>query len=293
MILKKVRNANQNGSETEVNTSINLLMICIYKTLLRGQVGSKERTFNHVLGCNGMMYKRTIIYLMIILFGISTWSCRLSRTFQMDHSSTPLSYHEAYWVAQVKPDGAPAKITVINDLHVDTSTHRVTVYAQSRMFGKILSPPQVGPGECVISKTDTFCFHPNAVYLNGAGAELNRSDGSGAWWVKHSWVLGGEGYQNWELKPAKSYGEGHYVDGILLEDGLTMKIGARKDSIFTDFNLRRPIIDVTKRQVRYQVSRYGISNQSGSLEETFNLAWKCKCRKSPLTGGIRTCPRLR
>ena len=106
-------------------------------------------------------------------------------------------------------------------------------------------------------------------------------------------MVRGRGNQNRELKPAKSYGDGHYVEGILLEDGLTMKIGARKESIFTDFNLRRPIIDVTKRQVRYQVARYGISNQTGSPEETFKLVWKCKCRKSPLTGGIRTCPRLK
>lgn len=253
----------------------------------------KELTFGHVIGCNSKMLERAHTYLAIILLGISMSSCGTSRTFQMDHSSSPLFYHDAYWVAQIKPDGAPTKITVINDLHVDTSTHRVTVYAQSKMFGNIISPPQVAPGECIESKTDTFCFHPNAVYLNGSGMELDRSDGSGAWWVKHSWVLGGEGYQNWELKPAKRYGDGHYVEGILLEDGLTMKIGAQKDSICTDFNLRRPIIDVTKRQVRYQVARYGISNQTGSLEEAFKLDWKCKCRKSPLTGGIRTCPRLK
>ena len=162
-------------------------------------------------------------------------------------------YHDAYWVAKIKPEGAPAKITVINDMHIDTSTNRVTVYAQSRILGKVVSPPQVGSGECIETKNDTFCFHPNAVYLNGSGAELDSSDGSGAWWVKHSWVLGGEGYQNWELKPKKKYGDGHYVEGILLEDGFTMKIGIRKDSIFTHYNLRRPIIDTNKRQVNYQV----------------------------------------
>ena len=44
-----------------------------------------------------------------------------SRTFQMDNSQNPLSYHDAYWVAKIKPEGAPAKITVINDMHLDTS----------------------------------------------------------------------------------------------------------------------------------------------------------------------------
>ena len=170
-------------------------------------------------------------------------SCGTSRTFQMDNSQNPLYYHDAYWVAKIKPEGAPAKITVINDMHIDTSTNRVTVYAQSRILGKIVSPPQVGSGECIETKNETLCFHPNAVYLNGSGAELDSSDGSGAWWVKHSWVLGGEGYQNWELKPEKNYGDGHYVEGILLEDGFTMKIGISKDYIFTDYNLRRPIID--------------------------------------------------
>ena len=160
------------------------------------------------------------------------------------------------------------------------------------MLGKILSPPQVGPGKCIEAKNDTSCFHPNAVYLNGSGVELNRSDGDGAWWVKHSWVLGGEGYQNWELKPKKNYGDGHYVDGILLEDGITMKIGAREDSVFTDYNLRMPIIDTTTSRVNYEVIRYENSDETGAVEEVFKLVWKCKRRKSAFTGDIRTRPKL-
>ena len=238
------------------------------------------------------MPSKTLVYATLIAIGISMASCGTSRSFQMDTSRHPLSYHDAYWVAKVKPDGAPAKITVINDVHVDTSTHRVTVYAQSRMLDKILSPPQVGPGKCIEAKNDTSCFHPNAVYLNGSGVELGRSDGDGAWWVKHSWVLGGEGYQNWELKPKKNYGDGHYVDGILLEDGITMKIGAREDSVFTDYNLRIPIIDTTTSRVNYEVIRYENSDETGAVEEVFKLVWKCKRRKSAFTGDIRTRPKL-
>ena len=234
------------------------------------------------------MPKRTLIYLAIIPIGIFMSSCGASRSFQVDTSRNPLSYHDAFWMAKVKPDGAPAKITVINDMHVDTSTNRVTVYAQTRIFGKIASPPQVGPGRCIEAKNDTLCFHPNAVYLNESGTELDRADGDGAWWVKHSWVLGGEGYQNWELKPQKSYGDGHHVDGLLLEDGITMKIGTRIDSVFTDFNLRMPVIDTTTRRVNYQVIRYKISNQTGAEEEAFKLVWKSKRRKSAFTGEIRT-----
>ena len=220
-------------------------------------------------------------------------SCGTSRTFQMDNSQNPLYYHDAYWVSKIKPEGAPAKIKVINDMHIDTSTNRVTVYAQSRILGKIVSPPQVGSGECIEIKNNTLCFHPNAVYLNGSGAELDSSDGSGAWWVKHSWVVGGEGYQNWELKPKKNYGDGQYVEGILLEDGFTMKIGIRKDSIFTDYNLRMPIINTNTRQVYYQIVRYQLSNKNDSIPvEKFKLVWKCKKRKSPLNNDIRTCPKL-
>ena len=239
------------------------------------------------------MQNRILIYIAIIVLGIFMSSCGTSRTFQIDNSQNPLYYHDAYWVAKIKPEGAPAKITVINDMHIDTSTNRVTVYAQSRILGKIVSPPQVEPVDCIETKNDTLCFHPNAVYLNGSGAELDNSDGSGAWWVKHSWVLGGEGYQNWEMKPEKDYGDGYYVEGILLEDGFTMKIGTRKDSIFTDYNLRMPIIDTNTRQVYYQVVRYEFSDKNDSIpEEKFKLVWKCKKRKSPFNNDIRTYPKL-
>ena len=236
---------------------------------------------------------KNLLFIAIIILGILLSSCGTSRTFQIDNSKNSLYYHDAYWVAKIKPEGAPAKITVINDMHIDTSTNRVTVYAQSRILGKIVSPPQVGLGECIETKNDTLCFHPNAVYLNGSGAELDSSDGSGAWWVKHSWVVGGEGYQNWELKPKKNYGNGHYVEGILLEDGFTMKIGIRKDSSFTDYNLRMPIIDTNTRQVYYQIVRYEFSYKNDSiLEEKFKLDWKCKKRKSPFNNDTRTCPKL-
>ena len=240
-----------------------------------------------------MKRNRILFCTAIILLGSFISSCRTTRTFKMDNSQNPLYYHDAFWVARIKPEGAPAKITVINDMYIDTVTNRVTVYAQSKIGGKIVSPPQVGPGKCIETKNDTLCFHPNAVYLNGSGAELDSADGNGAWWVKHSWVLGGEGYQNWELKPKKNYGDGDYVEGILLEDGLTMKIGIKEDSIFNNFNLRMPILDKYSGQVNYQVVRYESSDKTGSIpEEKFKLIWKCKKRKSPFDNSIRTCPRL-
>ena len=239
------------------------------------------------------MQNKILIYIAITILGIFMSSCRTPRIFQMDSSQNPLYYHDAYWVAKIKPDGAPAKIKVINDMYIDTSSNRVTVYAQSRILGKIVSPPQVGIGECIETKNDTLCFHPNAVYLNGAGAELDYSDGRGAWWVKHSWVLGGEGYQNWELKPQQNYGDGHYVEGILLEDGISMKIGVKKNSIYTDYNIRRPVIDSNTRRLYYQLSRHEMSRNHDSIsEEKFKLVWKCKKRKSPFNNDIRICPKL-
>ena len=87
---------------------------------------------------------KKLLNIAIILFGILVSSCGTSRTFQIDYSKNSLYYHDAYWVAKIKPEGAPAKITVINDMHIDTSTNRVTVYAQSRVLGKIVSPPFTG-----------------------------------------------------------------------------------------------------------------------------------------------------
>ena len=80
------------------------------------------------------MQDRILIYTVITLLGILMSSCGSSRTYQMDNSQNPLYYHDAYWVAKIKPEGVPAKITVINDMHIDTSTKRVTVYAQSRIL---------------------------------------------------------------------------------------------------------------------------------------------------------------
>ena len=78
----------------------------------------------------------------------------------------PLNLHNGYWVTKVNPPGLGPKITVINDMHVDPETMRVTVYAQSRVFGRVVSPPQLNPDECTETRNgDIHCFHPDAVYL--------------------------------------------------------------------------------------------------------------------------------
>ena len=208
-----------------------------------------------------------------------------------------LNYHNAYWVAKIKPKNFPTNIKIINDMYIDTLSKRVTVYAQSRVLGKVLTPPQIGPGERIKYKNRNYSFHPNAVYLNGSGKELNSADGKGAWWVKHSWILDGEGYQNWELLPKEYYGEGIYVEGIILDDKLSMKIGPTSDSLKNNYNIRTPILK--NDLITYRVTRYGPKNtdpEKGEIDlsptEIFNLNWKSKNVKSPLNGQVRSRPKL-
>lgn len=204
--------------------------------------------------------------------------------------SSPVVLHDGYWVTEVKTEGSPSKITIINDMHVDAATGRVTVYAQSWMLGKVVAPAQVNPGEFTTMPNGTKAgFHPNAVYLNASGQELSESDGTGAWWVKHSWVLGGEGYYNWELKPLEDYGEGLWVEGNLLEDGLTMKIGD-PDGAF-GYNLRMPIFEGNS--VTYRVSRFEVKSEGQAAEEAFVMNWELKIKKSVFDGLARCAPKLR
>ena len=201
-----------------------------------------------------------------------------------------LLLHDAYWVAKVDPPGIGPRITVINDMHVNPDTMRVTVYAQSRIFRKVISPPQVDPSECTKNlKGDVQCFHPDAVYLNGSGKQLKASDGTGAWWVKHSWVLGGEGYCNTELAPKETYPPCLPVVGTLLEDGLTMKIGGKFKDGNEGYNLRRP--EIGNGEVSYSVTRYGSLGDDLNMPATeqFRIKWKCKNEVSAFDGKARGC----
>lgn len=54
--------------------------------------------------------------------------------------TSQLDYHDAYWVTKMEIPEQPVSITVINDMHVNTTTNRVTVYAQSRLLGKVVRP---------------------------------------------------------------------------------------------------------------------------------------------------------
>ncbi len=59
--------------------------------------------------------------------------------------------------------------------------------------------------------------------------ELMEADGTGGWWTKHAWVLGGEGFESCETKSEETYDDCFWVEGELLEDGLSMKIGGLEE----------------------------------------------------------------
>ena len=212
-----------------------------------------------------------------------------------------IDYHDGYWVSKVDVPDNPISITVINDMHINAATNRVTVFAQSKALGQIISPPQVGPGECTEGRNgETVCFHPDAVYLNGSGEKLMEADGTGEWWVEHAWVLGGEGYDNCELTPQESYDDCIDVLGILLEDGITMQIGGIIDEETGAWagNHRTPVFhdDGT---VTYKVTRLSPTNldpNAGEIDLTlkadFELDWTCEEEVSAFNNRARECPKV-
>jgi hypothetical protein len=196
-----------------------------------------------------------------------------------------MALHDGYWVTEV------VTITAINDMHIDVETRRATVYAQAQALGQVVSPPQVGPGECTqLLSGETVCYHPNAVYLNGSGQELLEADGSGAWWVKHSWVVDGEGYENCTLMPPReTYDDCMPVEGIWLEDELSMRIG---NLPVGPYNERRPLLDADP--VAYEVVSFGLADSSAdtgsATEEVLRLTFECVDEVSMFDGQTRPCP---
>lgn len=192
----------------------------------------------------------------------------------------PLTFHDGYWVGQQESPDLPVPVTIINDMHVDLTTRLATVYAQMQALGQVVSPPQVGPGECTTLRSGApVCFHPNAVYLNGTGVELDEADGTGQWWVKHSWVVGGEGYQNWELAPQEEYGDGAWVEGDFADDGLSMRVSAEGGF----YNIRTPLLDVDP--VAYEVTRHNPDDTVGWV-----ITFECSDEPSAFDNQTRPCP---
>lgn len=207
---------------------------------------------------------------------------------ESDDPNAQLLYHDSYWVTKVDNPGSPLDITVINDMYVDLDTMRVTVYAQSRLRRNIVSPPQVDPGECTENAAgDRVCHHPNAVYLSGSGQELETSDGTGEWWVKHSWILDGEGYHNCELPPQESYDDCFWVEGVLHDDGRSMQIGGVEPGDEDFFNIRGPVLD--RSPIEYRVGRFEPAEDGSGPVEAFTLIFQCEEAVSAFDGSDRTC----
>ncbi len=210
--------------------------------------------------------------------------------------TTQLSQHDGYWVGEVDIPGLPISASVINDAYYDSETDRMTVYAQTRVLGsRVVAPPQVGPGECTQLPTGgDACFHPNAVYLNGSGEELMEADGTGQWWVKHSWVVGGEGYENVPLGAAAEY-ESLFVEGELQDDG-SIKIGGldpMAENYF--FNVRDA--DLATDPPTFTVTTFEPANNDASAGEIDltpveqgTLVLQCSAGVSALDGSDRGCP---
>ena len=207
----------------------------------------------------------------------------------VDDQNAQLLYHDSYWVTQVEVDNA-LDVTVINDMYVDLDTMRVTVYAQSRILAErlIVSPPQVDPGECEAPLIgDRVCHHPNAVYLNGSGQELETSDGTGEWWVKHSWILGGEGYFNCPIQPQESYDNCFWVEGEVAEDGVSIQVGGVEPGDEDYFNVRGPVLGSSP--IEYDLARFEPAADGSGPVETFTLTWQCEEAVSAFDGSDRTC----
>lgn len=181
----------------------------------------------------------------------------------------PILLHDGYWASQTTIPGL-GEATIVNDMHVDLETRRATVYAQVQAMGMVISPPQVGPGECTEFGEATVCFHPNSIYLNASGQELEAADGSGAWWVKHSWIVGGEGYDNCELMPILEVYDCITTTGRWADDGvaMSMEIGTWGEPASQN-NVRSPHFDTDP--PRYTVDTFVPANSdpgAGELDLT-------------------------
>jgi hypothetical protein len=144
-----------------------------------------------------------------------------------------------------------------------------------------------------------WCFHPNAVYLNGSGEELEASDGTGAWWVKHSWIVDGEGYINCELfPPQQEYENCMWAEGVMLEDGVSISMNVGEWGEPGAFNnIRRPLLD--ERPITYEVTGYAPANTdpaAGEVDLTptvqFVLTFDCVEEPSAFDNRARPCPKI-
>ncbi|XZE56107.1 haloalkane dehalogenase [Planctomycetaceae bacterium SH139] len=175
----------------------------------------------------------------------------------------PLRYHDGYFVGELNIPGFPPGAMAHQDVYVDYETERVTIYAQTRVGDQIFAPPQIGPGETTtLPNGQPVSFHPDAVYLNGSGQELMESDGTGQWWVKHSWINGGEGYDNTPVFPAAEYPE-LYVEGDYFQGGPTIRIGGTTPETESYYNLREPLVDGDPNAFRW--TRYEPANDDPAV----------------------------
>ena len=212
---------------------------------------------------------------------------------QVEDRYAMLELHDGYWVAEIPVEGLPTTIESIQDTHVNPETRRVTVYAQARLMGEIVGPAQVGPSECTTSPTgETACYHPNAVYLNGTGREFVTDVGGGSWWVKHSWIVDGEGYHNCPFSVEESY-TCSWATGTLMEDDVSLFMDSEGGPGV--YNIRGPVLDADP--ITYELVRYAPENfdpetgaSSGEPRPVLVMDMNCTDAISEFDGIARGCP---
>lgn len=228
------------------------------------------------------------------IYMASTLALTMIYSFGVSADASKLEFHDGIWVTTVPEEGLPGSVTHINDVRVDSANNAIAVYVQTRYQGEVFAPAQVGPGECgTVAGGIPACFHPNAVYLNGSGVELTEADGKGEWWIKHAWVNGGEGFENCEAIPLENYDRCFWVEGDLMDDGLSIRIGGLKEG--QGYNVRTPLLQ--EDPISYQLTRYGPVNLNPdagevdlTLRKQWTLIWQCEEITSALDGKARKCP---
>ncbi|NDJ53857.1 MAG: hypothetical protein GYB68_12350, partial [Chloroflexi bacterium] len=86
-----------------------------------------------------------------------------------------------------------------------------------------------------------------------------------------------------------------WVEGELLEDGLTMRMAGTSEMASNFSNLRTPLLDADP--ITYRVTRIEPTNidpDAGEIDMTpvvgFELIYECQEEPSPFDGLVRSCP---
>ena len=73
--------------------------------------------------------------------GVTTLSLGCTGQVVIPFEPTSLEdYHDGYWVRKMRTPGFLFPVTVINDMYVNLDINLITVYAHSRVLGRVIAP---------------------------------------------------------------------------------------------------------------------------------------------------------